>query len=430
MKLAAECQRKLEADLESSAQKWFGVEPPIPGVKMNLDLRYWIFILPPLFFLSAIYLHILRMKIELLKAVAASRLSHANWAEITEVDRLYFEGNSPYMRFPSNMGAGIFIACYLFLPVYLFLSGASFWSYWATSSLVVLGFVIMSFALYSFSYAHFVTVRVNREISRLTNLPIKHTFTDKALGKSKHILQRVAHLLNPRIPLSSGALLILLTLWLTITKTGCEATPYKGYQVLLGEEGADWYTSLGLFEGTSLFLSTIGRVTYAMALMLAAVTILIIIIPRMYPTMERNARLRKALLAIAGAVLILGIIDFSTQSGLFPVQEGVIRLTISAVILGVWIRLALSDEKRRQKWIRIRPPLLIFSIPFYVLAVAFVFQKLVLPGLAAYFAGTNILFLGFMQLHYRSLAEFIVGIPPEPPPTSQSSSEDPFRPQA
>jgi hypothetical protein len=308
---ASDCQNKLQASLEELAQRWFGIEAPIPGIHVNIDLRYWVFFLPPLFFLSGIYLHILRMKLRLVGALGAHRLSTAKSEEITELDRLYFDNHSAYMRFPSGLAGTIFLIVYLLLPVYLFLSGVSFWRFWSTSSLIEIGFLPAAFTLYSVSYAHFVTKRVNEEIARITNLSERRNFISAALNKVKDLLQKIAQSYehkrasgrkwNPRIQ----------TLGLTITQNSCEKKAFRGYQVLIGAKGADWYTSYDLFEEASRFTSIQGRIMYASALLLALVVAVLILLPWFYAKMT-NAPFRKSLFALAGGILIFTIIDFSS----------------------------------------------------------------------------------------------------------------------
>jgi hypothetical protein len=246
-KLASDCQNKLEADLEESAEKWFSVEAPVPGIKVTLDLRYWVFLLPPLYFLTGIYLHILRMKLRLVEAVGAHELNTVERENASELHLLYFDKQSPYKRFPGDLGGLLFVIIYLFLPLYLIVSGVSFSSYWSADSFISIGFVFGVLTLYSVSYAHFVTNRIDHEIARVTNQPVPGNFIRAALMRIKNLLQKIAGRLSPRIPLSTGSVLLFITLGLTISQNSCEEKRYRGYQVLIGEEGAEWYTSFGLF---------------------------------------------------------------------------------------------------------------------------------------------------------------------------------------
>ena len=394
-KQAADCQAQLEGNLEDSAQKWFGVKAPIPGVDISLDLRYWIFILPPLYFLSGIYLHALRKKLELLRTLGAQRLKTAKPDEITSLDRLYFEADPVYLRSPSNLATMLFVACYLFLPVYLVYRGAPFWTYWEAESLemIIFGFLVLT--LYSVSYAHLVTNKIDQEIAGITNRPLSHNWIRSLLAAAGQFIRGLASRVSPRLPLLIGSTLVLLTLFLTITQSGCEVKRYSGYQVVLGEQGADWFTAVGLFGAVSSF-SWVWRVIYCVSLMLAFVVLILILVPRLYRLLSRN-RFRKAVLTLAGALLFLTITDFATRVGEIPFV-----LITCAIITGVWFRYSLSTQlTRREKWRRrIRPALLVFVTPFLILSGMFLVQYLILIGLLVYFVGINILFFGLLQVEY------------------------------
>lgn len=397
-KQAADCQAQLEGNLEDSAQKWFGVKAPIPGVDISLDLRYWIFILPPLYFLSAIYLHALRKKLELLRILGAQRLKTAKPDEITSLDRLYFEADPVYLRSPSNLATMLFVACYLFLPAYLIYRGAPFWQYWDADSLelIIFGFLVLT--LYSVSYAHLVTNKIDQEIAGITNRPISRNWIRSLLGKAGEIIRMLASRVSPRLPLLIGSILVLLTLFLTITQSGCEVKQFKGYQVVLGEQGADWFTAIGLFGGVSRY-SWVCRVIYCVSLLLAFVGLMLVLVPRLYKLLLRD-RVRKTVLTLAGILAFLSLIDFSTSVGI-PLTEIPLRLATCAIITGVWFRYSLSTRlTRREKWRRIRPPLLVFAAPFLVSSGIFLVQYLSLIGLLVYFVGVNLLFFGLLQVEY------------------------------
>jgi len=393
---AHECQKKLEASLEQSAQQWFGVEAPIPGIHITLDLRYWVFLLPLLFFLSAIYLHTLRMKLRVLKALGAYRLSTANQDEVTVVNRLYFEKHSAYGRFPSTPGGILFVVVYLLLPAYLLIAGRSFWADW--SGLLLIGFLFAALTFYSVALGHAVTNRLDEEIARLTDQPKPHNLIRNASEALRKILKKIARILSPRIPLSTGSLLLFITLALAITESGCDdVKTYRGYQVLVGTQGASWYTASEMFEQIQ------GRLMYSAALLLALFVALLILFSPLYRNVTR-ARLWKFLLGWSGGVCVLSLIDFSAGSGI-RLWGGKYSFGIWLILMAVWIRYGFSRKvTNREKWMRIRSPLIVFSVPFFILALVFTLEHLRLPGLLVYFIGVNSLFLGVLQLPYAPAA--------------------------
>lgn len=389
---AADCQKKLEAGLEESAEKWFGVEAPIPGIHITLDLRYWVFLLPLLFFFSGIYLHTLRMKLRLLKALGGYRLSATNPDEVTEVNRLYFDKHSAYARFPGSLGGKLFVVAYLLMPVYLLVAGRSFWADSPVDSLGAIGFCFGLLTFYSVAYGHAVTNRFDDEIARFTNQPKPHNFIRTANEVAKNIGRKIARVLSPRIPLTAGSLLLFATLALTITESGCEdVRRYRGYQVLVGTEGAHWYTAGGVSEQLQ------GRLMYSASLLLALFVAFVVLFPPLYRKVT-TGRFGKFLLIWSGGVFALSLIDFSAAGTDLGLWRGTVGLVIWLVLMIAWLRYRFSRQvTRRKKWVRIRSSLIVFSVPFFVLAIMYGFDNLNLPGLLAYFLGVNFLFLGVLQ---------------------------------
>jgi hypothetical protein len=261
MKQARDCQTKLEAALEEKARSWFSVEAPIPGVKVSIDLRYWIFCLPILFSLSGVYLHTLSRKLRLLKYLGAYYLKKAEPEDVSELDRLYFSDDAPYLRFPSRMVATLFLGCYIYLPIYLIYAGAPFWTYWETVSLAGLAALMTSIGFYCISYAHVVTNKVDEQITRLTDLPRPPNLINGLFRRARQLLEWLGGRVTPRIPMFTGSLLLVLTLFLTITESGCDqVVRQKGYEVVLGR--ATWYSSIPLWGLSDAFRGQLGRFIY------------------------------------------------------------------------------------------------------------------------------------------------------------------------
>jgi hypothetical protein len=140
---------------------------------------------------------------------------------------------------------------------------------------------------------------------------------------------------------------------------------------------------------------------YASALLLALIVAVLILLPWFYGKLN-NTGFRESLLFISGAVMVLSVLDFSAANVFFAPWSGSNGLFLCVVSLAVWVRYSFSREaNKRQKWKRIRPPLILFFVPFLLLAWWFGFEHLMLPGLIVYFTGVNLLFLALIQIQYR-----------------------------
>ena len=407
---ARECQARLEADLEETARTWFSVEAPIPGVKVTIDLRYWIFCFPVMFFLSGIYLNSLRRKVILLKFLGAHEVKKAAPEDVTKLDRLYFGADAPYTRFPSSMSAALFLVCYFYLPIYLIYAGAPFWRYWETSSLVGIGALIGVIAFYSISYAHFVTNKIDQQIQQLTDFPRPRNFINTLLKVARELLQWTAARLSPRIPLLFSSLLLLSTLFLAISQKSCDDTPHKGYEVVLGH--VVW-SSPPDFLGSGPY-EQFARLVYVAALLFAVITIVVVLTTRLLARVENN-RLKAIMFVIAGSILLFTILDYSFGAGgVLSDWETVLRLVVLLATIRIWVRYSLwSNNSRRERWLGLRPIILVLYTPFFLIAFWNAFQALYLIGLLVYLSGSTLLTLGFMHLHWKAGQKDRDG--PEPP---------------
>jgi hypothetical protein len=391
------------------------VEAPIPGVKVGIDLRYWIFCFPVVFFLSGIYLNSLRRKAVLLKFLGAYELKKAAPEEVTELDRLYFGADAPYTRFPSSMSAALFLVCYFYTPVYLIYAGAPFWRYWQTSSLLGIAAVIGVIAFYSISYGHFVTNQIDQQIPQLTDFPRPRNLINTLLKVARQLLQWIAARLSPRIPLFLSSLILVSTLFLTITQKGCDDIRYKGYEVVLGR-GA-WYSQLGS-TGDGGSYEQVARYIYIAALLLATITIVVVSSTRLLGRVKKH-RLRTIMFVIAVTILLFTILDYSFGAGLFSNWEAVLRLIILLTTIRIWVRYSLwSNDSRRERWLGLRPIILVLYTPVFLFAFWNAFTTLWLIGLLVYLIGITLLTIGFLHLHWRAAQKDGAGWeePIEPPP--------------
>jgi hypothetical protein len=106
--------------------------------------------------------------------------------------------------------------------------------------------------------------------------------------------------LRPRVSLASGSALVLLTLFLPIGVDSCGG-PHKGYELIRGE--ADWPSLLGLT------CSATGRGFYAACLLLAALTLLLILLSLFRAQTLRGRSLVVGLFRWAGTMSLLLISD-------------------------------------------------------------------------------------------------------------------------
>lgn len=116
---------------------------------------------------------------------------------------------------------------------------------------------------------------------------------------------RVRTLLFPRkpnVPLLSGSVLVLLTLFLPVAYSQCGSVRWTGVDYLLGF--GTWPGSLGALSYAP------GRVPYFLSLVLAAVTLLLVLVVQVRPSILHQSNLTAQLFGVSGALALFMIGDF------------------------------------------------------------------------------------------------------------------------
>ena len=266
--------------------------------------------------------------------------------------------------------------------------------------------------------------------------------------RGEHLASAVLSPLRPRMALASGSVLVLLTLFLPIGITSCGGAR-KGYELIRGQ--GDWPSSAG-----GLTSSATGRGFYAACLLLAALTLLLILLSLFRAQTLRGRSLVVGLFRWAGTMSLLLISDiwlfllafegwamvpaialmalpclspflfwprrpfiiwlsiivscFSLFFIIVPVDEAdltskvilhLLVVVLAATPLGIWYRYTLSRcAAVRAEWPRVRSGL----VAFYALAVAGSCWILVLAvqihiwGLIPCYFGVHLIAIGYLRL--------------------------------
>jgi hypothetical protein len=305
------------------------------------------------------------------------------------------------------MVATLFLGSYIYLPIYLLYIGAPFWTYWETSSLIMMAALLGSIALYCISYAHVATNRIDEQIAILTDLPKPPNLINSLFSRLRQGLQWLGSIVTPRIPMFVGSVLLLLTLVLTISESGCEqVVRHKGYEVVLGR--ATWsYLSI---PSPDLLSSQLARFNY-IALLLTAGFLGVVVLNAKPFSWFSNSRLRKLVFALVGLMFVAAVLDFSLFEPL-----GWYKVPIWLFTVIVWLRGSIFvNESFHQRWIRWRPIVLVLYTPFFLFALWSAYDERSLIGLPVFFAGLTLLMIGLVQLHWQQGREILVETGKPPP---------------
>lgn len=143
---------------------------------------------------------------------------------------------------------------------------------------------------------------------------------------------------HPKIPLLSGSVLVLLTLFLPIAYSQCGSVRWTGGDYLLGF--GTWPGSLGALSNAP------GRVPYFLTLVLAAVTLLFVLAAQVRPSLVHQPNLTPKLFVASGTLALFAMGDFFgfelgsrirdlLKPGPTPFRQNVLLLTLAVTAIVV-----------------------------------------------------------------------------------------------
>ena len=432
----------------------FSISPTLFGSGLKIDLRSWIYSIPFIVLVAFIYIQILRKKQKTLSEVAASQLS--NNTETSKIDQLTFSERhgveTPYARNPSQLEQTIYILIIVFLLSYLIvaLNGAE---------VVLLGLgvietlqyllMFLTVSFYGVTYYYYVSTSLDEQTAAITGWSARPSSVIRAWRKLQALLGMLISRLKPKILLTTGSLLVLASLFLSTSASydqKVQLVRLPGYRLLqesggplwvidntinnleiLGnpespqeeldrvfQEQAEpvggWWVSVimnGKIGGllNSLYwrnsVNNLGRHAYALSLMLAVLTLLVVIfsVGRFKLSGIRKAHIALFLFSITISLII--ITDFAFNSFWFKDELFLLSNLFWIVPAAFLFYRTLSHRGNTPAhWVIIKPFLVTLLIPLVVSATVYVcyiaFKGFI--GVVVYFVGINLLSLTYLKI--------------------------------
>lgn len=437
-------QGKIE-DLKSGIadiyRKAFRVKVPVPGTEPEIDLRTWIYSLPFLFMFSEVYLFTLRKQRRLLSMVAAYRIRERSRNDTSTFDHLLFASDPanapPFAQHPSQMLTNLYVLCTLALAVYLVVVAQPFWGNWDATALIPVSQILLTAAFYTLAYCLYVSSTLDAQVASATGLIPRPSRLLTIWKRGIGWIWSKLSLLKPTVSVSTGSLLILMTLFLATSVDSCFGG-HRGYDLVRGwaEEStrnkADEFFEadpreylqdeetteepfkkrkvywLGMF-GFSNYGNYVGRSLYILGLVLAILAFFGLLIARTSSASYQNQRWRLWLYGVAGtlSLYVLSAYYFLLLSLSFPDSTSAhysllaLWLLYWLIPVALWFRFAFSRRNEtRARWPAVRSVLIVLYAPVAIFTCLFLVLAMVggLNGLLAYVVGVNLLWLGYMQL--------------------------------
>jgi hypothetical protein len=417
---ALERQHVIALELEKKADEWFTISPSLLGTSLEIDVRYWILLLPVLFLAMGSYFYIGRIKLMLLRRIGAYRLQHGP-DDGTVLDHLLFRAgwgrSTSYLQHPAQLENFLFRLGILGLILQLIIAGWPFWSSLDKNLLRGLLSVLAILIFYVAAYARSAARGLEMEVADLLGQTPRVALVDRIGIKMLEWSRRASRLprRRPHISLTGGSLLTLLSLALA-TATSCNAGPRKGYELILGLNDALWFTADGFSGISDQFL---GRTIYTASQVVALLTIALLV------ASSFNSRLRQRkwpcawLWRASGIVSLFLLVDCGIVAPLgVSILSDMLRLIYWVVPVCLWYFYTLTKKtERRDRWPAVRSALLVLYTPVLILAIPTLVSKARsgLTGLPVYLTGFFLLTAGYLGLAEAQASTAQVEVPAPTP---------------
>lgn len=242
-------QKELLTEIEKSMKTAFIYNAPFFN-GATIDLRFWIIILPFLFILTQVYMFLLLSKINVL-VLAAKQIEPEekdNFPDFTERPLI------PFTVYPFR-----FIKTTIFLIEAFLLTALTIFLFYFSQELTTI-FVDFIKAFYFFmivyaiGYCQHMSIKIKASAFGNVYPP---SLLEKILLYSKQILKSCTAFAGPGLSVTTGSLLLLFTLLLTLGQ-GCNHRSIKGYKFISQTLDTDttwfYYSSISLFYNFAYFL--------------------------------------------------------------------------------------------------------------------------------------------------------------------------------
>jgi len=443
--------------IEEIYRQAFRVKIPFVGGDPMIDLRSWIYALPFLFILSEVYLYILRKQLGLLSRIAAYRVRQMKSEGISTFDRLLFSNEPdsapPFAQHPAQLFRVLYLPVHLALAVYIVATGKPFWKSWDPGALIAIIPILLTATYYAIAYSLHVSRQLETQVEAAVGLsPTPRrlcTVLENAQGRARALAAR----LKPGFSLTTGSLLIGMTLFLSFSMDSCAGT-HRGYDLARGwayesaynpmEDKHEYLGDENLERAVwrkrkvylpDLFLLTdqvglpnFGRAVYVGSLLLAGLTLSLLVAARYRPSLLKKMRLHTWVYGVALTFSLFIVSDFaltiycgfssdldlsssftmspSKKPTTFDMRVPVWYLLLSIywlVPVALWARFTLARrEETRARWPARRTLLIALYAPLVVVAVIWtVIASIELIGVPFYFIGLHLLTFGYRQLANR-----------------------------
>jgi hypothetical protein len=388
-------QKALQKKLREDVAGWLTIEVALGAAKFPLNLQYWSFAIPIVFWGNLLFLMIYKAKAEAMRRLAAVVV--ANDRSASTVDRLLFNaaGPTPFAAYPMRIGIIAYAVAVVALMLNLFVA--------------VVGIPSLTFlAIDSFRWMLVITfyvVMIGRYYERRILAAAAEILPAAAIERAPRFARvralggRIRDAVRRRWQATSigGSALMLVTLFVvTASAKSCDGGNKKGADLLLDRD-AQWpiYEKYLTLPG-SFHLLQIGRLGYVLAIVAAIVGLVYVLLVTIAAPKRRHwiGAIPRGL-AVTSFFFVVCELGFVVSfMGFADLNPPFFELTYWIVpSLLYWLTTVIGPKRWRRVWDeRLRAAVKVLYLPAIITAPLPIITCVTeLPGIPLLVCGTTLL---------------------------------------
>jgi hypothetical protein len=380
-------QKELLTEIEKSMTTAFIYNAPFFN-GATIDLRFWIIILPFLFILTQVYVFLLLSKINVLVLAAKQIEPEAkdNFPDFIERPLI------PFTAYPFR-----FIKTTIFLIEAFLLTALTIFLFYFSQDLnTILVDIIKAFyffmIVYAIGYCQHMNIKIKASAFGNVYPP---SLLEKILLYGKQLLKSCIDFVGPRLTITTGSLLLLFTLLLTVGQ-GCNEKGIKGYKFI--SQTLDKDTTWFYYSRISLFYNF----AYVLAIVFAVAALVYLIVKKIKPgyTAFADQYLFNGLYFLSGFFVIIFSFQVGTRYFLAFDLYLLPLLLFFIIYWSITFRQTLSSLANQNLVSQKVNRLIIYLLPFLIISFGLslsLFKRL--NGLIFLIAGLLLCWAGFYFLN-------------------------------
>lgn len=391
-------QKKQDALLKEE----FSISPSVLGSSLNIDLRSWVYCIPFVTLFVFLYIQILRKKQTVISTIGAARVNETD--EVAKLDLLMFSHKSEvrpaFERSSSQLEAAAHLVIVaLLLTLIISALADTEVVFLGLQPLEIVEYCLMFFTAgcFAISYYYYESAALDLQASIITDREIAPGLALRTWRRATSRTHDVLSRLKPRVSLTTAALLVLASLFLS-TAASCEG-PLPGHTMLRQDQG-HWVTSIVNVKNSLYWqdaINLLGRGGYLIGLVLALTTLILVACSILRIKIRKGETVHLFLFFASGALSLMTIADLSFSAFWFKDELFLLSNAFWLFPSSLLYWLVFTNTANRAG---VRSLFVTVVLPLFVVAMVYSSYSAWIGyrGVLVYFAGITLMALSYLRV--------------------------------